>query len=89
MRQMNSSPAEFIRALRLAFGAAVCEDATGVLLNVEDVTIHFALASETAHQIGALQIDSLRGEISVREGEESAAKSLLARVDRATLRGGG
>ena len=89
MRQMNSSPAEFIRALRLAFGAAVCEDATGVLLNVEDVTIHFALTSEKAHQIGALQIASLRVEISVREGEESAAKSLLALVDRATLRGGG
>ena len=89
MRKMNSSPAEFIRALRLAFGAAVCEDATGVLLNAADATIHFALTGEKSHQIGALQIASLRVEISVREGDESAAKNLLARVDRATLRGGG
>ena len=86
---MNSTPAEFIRALRLAFGASVCEDATGVLLKAEGVTIHFALISEKSHQIGALQIASLRVEISVREGDQSAAKNLLARVDRATLRGGG
>ncbi len=86
---MNSTPAEFVRALRLAFGAAVSEDQTGVLLNAEDAVLHFALNSEKSHQIGALQIDSLRVEISVQEGDESAAKSLLARVDRATLRGGG
>jgi hypothetical protein len=47
------------------------------------------LTGEKSHQIGALQIASLRVEISVQEGDESAAKNLLARVDRATLRGGG
>jgi hypothetical protein len=86
---MNSTPAEFIRALQLAYGSAVSEDEMGVVLKAEGVTIHFALISEKSHQIGALQIASLRVEISVREGDESAAKSLLARVDRATLRGGG
>jgi hypothetical protein len=89
VRQMNSTPAEFIRALQLAYGSAVSEDEMGVVLKAEGVTIHFALISEKSHQIGALQIASLRVEISVREGDESAAKSLLARVDRATLRGGG
>jgi len=89
VRQMNSTPAEFIRSLRLAYGSAVSEDETGVVLNAQGATLHFALTSEKSLQIGALQIASLRVEISVREGDESAAKSLLARVDRATLRGGG
>ncbi len=89
MRQMNSTPAEFIRSLRLACGAAVNEDKTGVLLSAEGATLHFALFSEEPKKIGALQIASLRVEISVREGDEAAATSLLARVDRATLRGGG
>jgi hypothetical protein len=89
VRQMNSTPAEFGRALRLVFGAAVSADETGMLLKTEGVALHFALFSENPRKIGALQIASLRVEISVREGDEAVAKSLLARVDRATLRGGG
>ena len=89
MRQMNSTPAEFGRALRLVYGVAVSADETGLLLNAEGVALHFALYSESPRKIGALQIASLRVEISVREGDEASAKSLLAQVDRATLRGGG
>lgn len=89
MRQMNSTSAEFCRALKLVFGAALSEDATGVLLSAEGATLHFALSSEVAEKIGALKIASLRVEISVREGDGPAAKNLLERVDRATLRGGG
>jgi hypothetical protein len=86
---MNSTPAEFGRALRLVYGVAVSADETGLLLNAEGVALHFALSSESPRKIGALQIASLRVEISVREGDEASAKSLLAQVDRATLRGGG
>jgi hypothetical protein len=89
VRQMNSTPAEFGRALRLVYGVAVSADETGLLLNTEGVALHFALYSESPRKIGALQIASLRVEISVREGDEASAKSLLAQVDRATLRGGG
>jgi len=86
---MNSTPAEFSRALRLAFGDALSETPEGFLLCTPDSALHFALQSENPHKIGALHINLLRVEISVRQGDESAAKKLLARVDHATLRGGG
>jgi len=89
VRQMSSTPEEFRRALSQAFGAAVSEDASGLLLSVGGVQLHFALRSENARQIGALQLATLRVEISVLGGDEVAAKELLARVDRATQRGGG
>ena len=86
---MNSTPAEFTRALRLAFGAAVSETHDGLLLSSPESTLHFSLQSEIPHKIGALHIATLRVRISVRQGDESAAQKLLAQVDRATLRGGG
>lgn len=89
MRLMNSTPAEFARALRLAFGDALGEDATGLTLKTDCASLHFSLISENSRKIGALQINSLRVEISVQEGNEAAVGALLARVDRATFRGGG
>jgi hypothetical protein len=89
VRQMNSSPAEFRRALAQAFGDAVSEDETGVLLTTETAALHFTLTSEKTHQVGALEIGLLRVEISVRRGDESAARALQEQVDRATQRGGG
>lgn len=86
---MNSTPAEFSRALRLAFGEALSETPEGLLLSTADSALHFALQSDPPRKIGALHINSLRVEISVRQGDESAAQKLLARVDHATLRGGG
>lgn len=86
---MNSTPAEFRRALLQAFGDTVSEDGTGLLLSIGGVHLHFALVSEMPKQIGALQLASLRVEISVREGDRKAAADLLAMVDRATQRGGG
>ena len=89
MRLMNSSVEEFRRALVQAFGAAVSDTATGLLLTGDGVQLHFALERQDSHFIGALQLTMLRVEISVVSGDEKAAERLLARVDRATQRGGG
>lgn len=86
---MSSTPAEFQRALNLIFGDAVSEAPGGLLLVEGGVRLHFALQSEKSLKIGALQLASLRVEISVLEGDAAAAKQLLSRVDRATQRGGG
>jgi hypothetical protein len=86
---MNSTPGEFRRALVQAFGDAVSATAEGVALSAAGVRLHFALTSRAATQIGELQIAHLHVEISVQEGDEAAAQELLARVDRATQRGGG
>lgn len=86
---MNSTPAEFRRALTLAFGDAVREQTDGLLLTDGAVQLHFALYPEAPKRIGALQLSNLRVEISVRAGDETYANELLAKVDRATQRGGG
>ncbi len=86
---MNSSAAEFRRALIQAFGDAVRDDDAGLLLEAEGVVLHFALCHEEVQRLGALSIASLRVTVSVRQGAADAASSLLARVDRATQRGGG
>jgi hypothetical protein len=86
---MNGNPEEFRRALVQAFGAAVTETASGLQLAVDGVQLHFTLRRESSQQIGALQLAMLRVEISVQHGDETEAAALLARVDRATQRGGG
>jgi hypothetical protein len=86
---MNSTPAEFHRALVQAFGDAVQEDDTGLLLATDTATLHFALSQEVPRQLGLLTIALLRVEISVRAGNETSARNLQERVDRATQRGGG
>lgn len=86
---MNSTPGEFRRALVQAFGDAVSGTAEEVILSAEGVRLHFALTSQPPTQIGALQIAHLQVEIGVQAGDETAARELLARVDRATQRGGG
>ena len=89
MRLMNCSAEEFRRALVQAFGPAVTDTAAGLQLAVDGVQLHFALQHEGSHRVGALQLAMLRVEISVQRGDETAAAALLARIDRATLRGGG
>jgi hypothetical protein len=86
---MNSTPAEFRRALFHAFGNAVSEDESGLLLTTERATLHFAMTSQMPYQVGALKISLLQVEISVRAGDERAANTLQEQVDRATQRGGG
>jgi len=86
---MNSTPAEFRRTLAQAFGEAATDDASGVLLSVEGVQIHFALHSEAPRQIGALQLAVLRVEIERGQGAAGEVGNRLARVDRATQGGGG
>ena len=86
---MSSTPGEFHRALSKAFGDAVTEDATGLLVADGGVSLHFALTSETPQRVGTLQLCTLRTEVTVRQGDQGAASELLARIDRATQRGGG
>lgn len=86
---MSSTPEEFCRALRQAFASAVSDDGDGVVLAIADVRLHFALKSLPARRIGALQLARLQVDISVQAGSLAAAEALLARVDRATQRGGG
>ena len=86
---MSITPGEFRRALSNAFGGAVTEDANGLLIAEGGVTLHFALRSETPQRVGALQLCTLRTEITVRQGDQEAASQLLDRIDRATQRGGG
>jgi hypothetical protein len=86
---MNSTPAEFRRTLVQAFGDAVVDDDSGLLLSADDVVLHYALTPGTARTVGAIRIPLLRVEISVRQGNETSAAALQARVDRATQRGGG
>ena len=86
---MNTTPAEFRRALVQAFGKGVSEDATGLLLTTAGAALHFALTNEESYQAGVLKISLLRVEISVRRGDETAARNLREQVDRATQRGGG
>ena len=89
MRLMSSTPDEFRRALFTAFGATVTEDGAGLLVTEGEIRLHFALSSEKPLRIGALQLSTLRVEVTVRQGDEQAASALLDRVDRATQRGGG
>jgi hypothetical protein len=89
VRLMNSTPAEFRRALIQAFGPAVSDDAAGLLLAADGVQLHFALERQDPQRIGALQLECLTVRISSCEGDDAAADKLLAKVDRATLRGGG
>jgi hypothetical protein len=86
---MSSTPAEFRRALAAAFADAVSGDDAGVLVADGETHLHFALTAEKPQRIGALQLATLRVEITVRKGTDTAASALLARVDRATQRGGG
>jgi hypothetical protein len=86
---MNSTREEFCRALVQAFGDAVSEDESGVLLTTENAALYFALSNDTPVQIGAIKIPLLRVEISVRAGDDEAARTLQDQVDRATQRGGG
>ena len=89
MRLMNGSVEEFRRALVQAFGEAVSDTTSGLRLTIDGVQLHFALQCEASRRIGALQLAMLRVEISVQSGDEAASEKLLARVDRATQRGGG
>lgn len=72
-----------------ALGAAVSEDGDGLLVGEGEVRLRFALSSTEAQCVGALQLNTLRVEISVLQGGAEAVSALLARIDRATQRGGG
>ena len=86
---MSSTPGEFRRSLVKAFGEAVTEDATGLLVADGGVSLHFALTGQTPQHIGTLRLCTLRTEITILQGDDEAASELLARIDRATQRGGG
>ena len=86
---MSSTLDAFRRGLAKAFSDAVTEEVTGLLVTEAWVSLHFALIGETPQRVGALQLCTLRTEITVLQGDVQAANELLARIDRATQRGGG
>lgn len=86
---MSCTRDEFRRCLVQVFGDAVSDTAGGLLLAGDEACLHFALSEQNPLRIAALQLSTLRVEVSVRAGGEAAARRLLAQVDRATLRGGG
>lgn len=86
---MSCTAPEFRRALERAFGDAVSQTSEGLLLSADEACLHFALSEQQPLRIAALQLPTLRVEISARAGNEAAVKCLLAQVDQATLRGGG
>jgi hypothetical protein len=86
---MTGSAAEFRRALRQAFGAAAIDSGSGVRLIEDGVCLRFDLAAVAPLRIGALVLERLQVRVSVESGDAEAARRLLARVDRATQRGGG
>jgi hypothetical protein len=89
VRIMNGSAAEFRRALRHAFGEAVRDSAGAPEVGVGGTCLRFTLTELPAQRIGALQLPLLRVEVSILSGTDPEAAELLARVDRATQRGGG
>ncbi|NJD26071.1 MAG: hypothetical protein FIB06_11770 [Betaproteobacteria bacterium] len=89
VRTMTGSAAEFRRALRQAFGPAAVEFGAGVRLMVDGVCLRFDIAAEAPLRLGSLALERLQVRVSVESGDFEAARRLLARVDRATQRGGG
>ncbi len=88
-RMMNSTPAEFRRALQQAFGTAVSGDDAVLRVRTPDAVLCFQMTVLPGQNLGLLHIAALRLEIVVECGEAEAVDRLLAQVDRATLRGGG
>lgn len=86
---MTSTPEEFRRAVSLAFGDAVTHTPEGLELAMDDVRLHFAISEGPVRRIGALQLATIRVQISVLSGDQVSAQRLISRVDRATQRGGG
>ena len=89
IRKMNSTSAEFRRALVQAFSVAVSEVEAGLLLTTESAVLRFTLTEGESYQVGTLRIPLLQVEISVLRGDDASARKLQERVDRATQRGGG
>jgi hypothetical protein len=86
---MTGSAAEFRRAMRHAFGEAATETGGGVRLAADGARLFFAVTAAPPLQLGVLRLERLRVEVRVEAGDLAAAGRLLARVDRATQRGGG
>lgn len=86
---MTGTPDEFRRALRHAFGDAVSEDTAGLRVSTAGASIRFRLGSADPVALGVLRLPVLQVEVAVLHGDPEAARQLLARIDRATQRGGG
>lgn len=88
-RTMTGAPAEFLRALKGGFGAAVVTGAAHAEVEAGGARLRFDLEPLPPARHGALQLERFAVEVSVLSGSPEAASALLARVDRATQRGGG
>lgn len=86
---MAATPGEFVSALATAFPAAATAGDGWAEVAEDGVRLRFDYAVGPPRRIGSLELPSLLVTISVLEGDPDPAAELLARVDRATQRGGG
>lgn len=89
MRTMTVTADEFRGALQRAFGSALAEVPEGVRLIADGAQLLFVIEAAPSLRLGALDLARLRVEVRTEAGDEASAHRLLARVDRATQRGGG
>lgn len=86
---MSGTPAEFIRALETAFGDAVRVEGRQVSVATPAAGLAFTLSPLPPLRLGRLELPRQEVAVAVVKGEPAAAAELLARIDRATQRGGG
>jgi len=89
VRLMTGSAAEFIRTLQTAFGSAVDVADHRVTVSIDGVSLIFSLTPAPPLRLGLLELARQTVEIAVGAGSEAAVAELLAKIDRATQRGGG
>lgn len=88
-RQMAIGVEEFIRAVDAAFPGTVVRGGAALTVSDAKASLRIAYSEGAPQRLGALQLPSLLVQISVLAGDAQSAAALLARLDRATQRGGG
>lgn len=88
-RDMAATPAEFARALRLAFPAAVLTCRGRWRIDTEMAGLEIATIELPPRVIALLRLPRLQVCMRFTHGTASARATLLAHLDRAMQRGGG
>lgn len=88
-REIGATPAEYLRALRMALPEGVEEAPDGCTLRAGEVVLELRWCAQPARRIALLELPVLRVDYRFRAGSEAAQRDFLLRLDRATQRGGG
>ncbi len=90
-REMSGTPAEFLRILRWLFPESVTAsaDSRTIELSEEGLVVEFRLLPLPPRKIALLEIERMQLDIDLRAGDAAALPGLMAKIDRATQRGGG